>query len=159
DDLVRVRLHLVARVTRSDRSGENEPSGAAAPDGFGRRTHRGAGREPIVDQDHRASFDRGERPAAAVETVPALELPELAGDLLPEGVAVDSELAGDLVVDDEGATGRDRADGELGLARSADLADDEDIQRSPQDAGDLGRDRDAAARQAEHEDVGPPGIS
>src|SRR5260221_3908331 len=48
---------------------------------------------------------------------------------------------------DADAAGRDRAHGELGLARDAELPDDEDVERSPERERDLARDGDSAARE------------
>ena len=47
------------------------------------------------------------------------------------------------------ASGRDRADGVLGLQRVPDLADGESVERGAEGAGDLARDLHAAAREAD----------
>src|SRR5207302_6038450 len=60
----------------------------------------------------------------------------------------------DLVEDSHAAAG-DRAHGELLLARDAELADDEDIERERQRARDLIGDRDATTRKAQDNRVVP----
>ena len=59
------------------------------------------------------------------------------------------------LVDDQHAALADGAHRELVLEGDPDLADDDDVERHPQGSGHLGPDRDAAAGQAEHDDVLP----
>ena len=56
-------------------------------------------------------------------------------------------------VDDAGAVLADRTHGDLGMGGQSQLADTQDVERRAQCPCDLGRNRDATARQAEDDDV------
>ncbi len=75
------------------------------------------------------------------------------GDLA-QLIGGDPQAAQHVVVDHHAPTAGQRSDGELLVARGAELADDERVQRRAQRVGHLVGDRNAAARQAEHHHVG-----
>ena len=61
--------------------------------------------------------------------------------------------ADDLAVDDPHPVLTDGAHGQLGLERHPELADDDDVQRRAEGAGDLEGDRDTPPRQAKDHDT------
>src|SRR6266545_5011848 len=63
----------------------------------------------------------------------------------------------DLFAENADTAAGDGAKGQLGLAGHTELAYDEHVERSAERRGDLVGDRHSATREAEHEDVGPPG--
>lgn len=62
-----------------------------------------------------------------------------------------------LFIEDADATTRDSAEGEFAVPGNAELAHDEHVERCAQCPRYLVGHRDAAARKAEHDDVGPAG--
>jgi hypothetical protein len=68
------------------------------------------------------------------------------------------DLGEDLVVEDPDAAARDRAHGQLLVPRHAELADQEDVERRLERAGDLVADRDASARERQDDDARPVGV-
>ncbi len=116
-----------------------------------RGTSRPAGRDAVVDDDHRAAGQRGHRPLPAIPPYPALEL-----DLLPrfdgrELFGGDTPETHDVGVEDADAAFTDGAHAELGLLRHAELADDDHVEGRMKRPSHLERDRHAAPRQCEHD--------
>jgi len=89
----------------------------------------------------------------AVRPAPAGELPSLPGGDFVHDLGRHSEPRQEILVDDAHSAAGDRADGELLLAGHSELANDKDVERSPEGAGDLESDGNSTARQAEHDDV------
>jgi hypothetical protein len=65
--------------------------------------------------------------------------------------------ASDLFGEHAYTAARDGAEGEFAVAGDAELAHDEDIERSAERLGDFVGDRDPSARKTEHEDIVPTG--
>ena len=65
----------------------------------------------------------------------------------------------DVLVQHPDTSRRDRAHRQLLVARDAELADYEHVERSLERARDLGRDRHPATRQAEHHHVRPARVA
>ena len=85
-----------------------------------------------------------------------VELASLAlGDLREVGLLDPSRPDHPLVTDLD-AVLAERTHRELRLPRHPQLADDDHVERSPEDPRDLGSDRDPSAWQAEHHDVAEP---
>jgi hypothetical protein len=64
-----------------------------------------------------------------------------------------------LVIEDARAAGGDRTHCELFVTGDAELADDKDIERRIERAGDFIGDGHAAARQRQHHHIGAVGVS
>jgi hypothetical protein len=94
---------------------------------------------------------------SSVEAIPAFELEILASRNLVDCRLRDAELLDEVFVEHADAAARDRPHRELGMARDAELADNEHIHRSPKRPGDLERHRHPAAGQPQHDDVGTVG--
>src|SRR5262249_61816849 len=100
--------------------------------------------EAVVDDDHRAIAQRGKGAIAAIGTLAAVELEALArGDLFDERSG-NGELADEVFAEHADAVARDRAHGQLGMRRHAELADEDHVERRTERAGDFERDWDAA---------------
>jgi hypothetical protein len=119
---------------------------------------RGSCRQSIVDQNHDAIAQFGERLAVAIFLLAPLELDEL---LAHDGVhraARNAVLADDIVAEHANAARRERADGEFRMSGHPDLPHDENVERRTERLRDLEGDGDAAARQREHDDIGAAAI-
>jgi peptidyl-prolyl cis-trans isomerase A (cyclophilin A) len=150
DGLVRLPLELLARLDRPDRDGDHDPGRLQPAQGGHRGPHGRAGGQPVVHQDHRLPPDVQRRPVAAILPLPPVQLPPLLS-----GNPVDQRL-GRLqhlhhpIVEDADAAGGDGPHRQLLVARHAQLADQEHVQRRAQHFRDLVGDRDAAPRQGQH---------
>jgi hypothetical protein len=117
------------------------------------RTGRRTGRDPVVDDDHRSPVQRDPRGGGAIRAHTAVELGELAG---LHGLERRRRRAGgtyDVVVDDPGAVLADRTGRELGVGRHTELADDDHVEWCVQRVGDGRRDRHAASRDSQDDDI------
>ena len=97
-------------------------------------------------------------PVVTVQPLAPDELVPLPGGDLLDDRARDAQSIYDIAVQDPDAAGGDRAHGELLMPGHTELANDKDVERSVQRAGDFQRYRDSATRQSEHLDVGAVGI-
>lgn len=113
----------------------------------------GAGGDAVVDEEHRASGQRGARATLSE----AVRLPGQLGLLaVLDGVDIgagDVAHADDVVAEHLGAALADGAEAQLPVVRDAELADDDHVQGCVQGAGHLVGDDHAATRQAEHDGV------
>src|SRR5262249_28961362 len=71
-----------------------------------------------------------------------------------DGRVGDAELVDDVAAQHAYAAARDRAHRQLGMTGDAEFPDDEHVERRVERPRHFGADRDAAARQREHDDVG-----
>ena len=119
-------------------------------DGACGSAHGRAGRESVVDQDHRAvaQVDRGA--AVAIELLASHELPAFDGRGALDVIVSEFQLGDDRVVEHTDTAARDRAEGQLLMARNTELAHEKQIERRREAAGELEADRHAASRQREH---------
>jgi hypothetical protein len=125
---------------------------AACQSRSNRRLDRVAGRDAIVDQDHRLVVDVGPRPRTVGLYAPSdflLGRVDCVGHVLARHAhRVDQSLV------QHRRTGfADGTDGQLFDARGADLSHDDDIERAPQKTGHLLGHHNAAARQTEDDHV------
>ena len=111
------------------------------------------GGDPVVHDDCRLA---GEIEPGAIATEPprpALELGALGrfdgGELFGTG----ADGPDDLVVEDADTTLADRPHSQLLVSRRAELAHDDHVEWSAERRGDLGGNRHATTREAEHHDV------
>ena len=93
----------------------------------------------------------------AVGLLAAEEFGAFPGDDVVDGGLGDVEGVDDVVVEDCGVVGGDGAQGKFFVSWDAELADDEEVERCVECLGDLEGDGDAAAREAEDEEVGQMG--
>lgn len=143
------QLHDGVRRTHRDREYDAAgPSRAQRRDGSARRE---PGRQPVVDHDGGAPTHgrRGALPPVARDA--ALHLCTLGGGDSIELRAGDAQRGDRPPVDDADAAFGDRADAELWLSRTSQLAHDEHVQGSTQPRGDLGADRNATAWERQHD--------
>ena len=117
------------------------------------RPHRRPGRETVVHEHDGLSAQLERRPVAAVGELPPGQLRPLPLRHADDDLLVQPQLAHDLLVEDADAAARDCPHRQLRLPREPELADEKDVERRPQRAGDLARHRHTAARQAEHDHV------
>jgi hypothetical protein len=124
-----------------------------------RGEHRGSRRQPVVDEDHRAAGHVGRRPVAAVGALAPLQLaPLLRIDRL-DPLRRQAERLDHRLVEHADAAGRDRAERMLLVPGHPELAHQEHVERRTQLPSDLVRDRHAAPRQPEHDDVVAPRVA
>jgi hypothetical protein len=98
------------------------------------------------------------RPRTSTGLLAAGQLAALVGDRVEDLVGRDVHGLEHLVVHHDDVAGGDRAHGQLLVARRAELADEEDVERRAQFPGHLVGDRHAAARQGQHDDVVEAGV-
>ena len=144
--------------------GSQPPVDAFGPDGRGedhprrslparpakRSDRRDSRRDPVVDHDGRGTGDGGRwRPLAVGSDAPRDLVFLATGFGLDVGVVdAHDEHAAPI---DHAHSGRDRADPELGIAGSAELAGDHDVERGSQRPRDLACHHDPAPGHAEHD--------
>ncbi len=140
-------------IRRPDRRGQHNPSGAVRPGHLTRRLSRRAGGDTVVDDQRDAARQGKSLAPAAVELGPAPQLRQLlafdSGDIR----IGQSGVTQDIVVEHPHSVFTDRTECQLRLIRHAELADHQHVEGGTQRLGDLERDRHAAARQTENDDV------
>ncbi len=149
DDLVGLAAQAGKRVGWADRHGEDQPARPAAADRAQGGGVGDAGRNPVVDDDHRAAVERHRCPVAAIGDHATAQLRGLAGDDRLERSVVDAQHRQRLGVEDPRAVLGDRADPVLGVVGSAELAHREDLQRGAQRRRHLFGHRHPTAGQAD----------
>ena len=112
-----------------------------------------AGGEAVVDEDDRAVGEIGRRSGAAVESFAAAEFGGFAGDDAGDDGFGDAFGGDEGIVEQLNAAARDGANGEFGIRGMADFANEKNVERKIEGAGDFGGDRNASARKSEHECV------
>jgi hypothetical protein len=157
-DFVRQPAEPRARFLRADGRRHDDARRLVVAQRHDRRLHRRARREAVVDEDHGAAGERGARSSATIERVTAIEFEPLASGHLVDRGPRDAEVGHDLAADDHDAAFGDRAHGQFGMARHAELADETDVERRRETRRHFGRDGHAAARQRQHDDIGSTGV-
>ena len=112
-----------------------------------RGSHRRSCRESVIDQNDGAAGEGRHGSRAVVQRLAARQFSRFALSDTVDDVRADAERLGDLVVDYADSSGSDRAHGEFGVPRNAELADDEGGERRVKGPRDLVGHGDAAARQ------------
>lgn len=112
---------------------------------------RCAGGRPVVDHDHAASSQFRQRTIAAVPRCPTLDLGHRARTDLFNDLLGDAELLDERRVQVDGFAKGNRPQGQLFLARRAELADHQDVKRRVKLPRHLEPHRDATPRQGEHD--------
>jgi hypothetical protein len=152
-DLVGFAAQSLARFHCADRNRDNEARWFQSAKGDYRGLHRRARRQAVVDDEDDAAANLWTRTPLTIERIAAIELEAFPyGDLLNSGMG-NVEIPNQVIAEDFHATFGDGAHCQLGVPRHTKLADEEDVERRRELARDLGRDRHAAARQREHDNV------
>src|SRR5258706_11630715 len=158
DHLVYVALQALADRRRADGDGDDDARGVAVLQRLDRGAHRGARGQPVVDEDRSAAFERWSVAPVAVGAFASLQLVELArGDLVDHALR-NAELVHRLAIEHAYSAARDGTHRILLVAGHAQLAHHENVERGAQRAGDLVGDGNAAARQAQDDDIGLSGV-
>lgn len=142
-----------AGLTGGEGDGDDDLARVLSAEGLDCGAKGGAGGDAVIDEDDGLAGDRGRGGMAAVGELPPKKLLPLDGGLGFESRTGDAEGAHDVMVNDLHTAAGDGAHGELRVAGDAELADDEDIERGVEFAGDLRGHGDAAAREGKHENV------
>jgi hypothetical protein len=133
--------------------GDDHPRGAETAGHLHRGVHRRPGRQPVVDQNHRASGHGGRGAAGPVEPLAPGELDALLCGDPGHLLLVQPQLRDQLLREHPNLSARDRPHRELLLPRHTQLAHEQGIERGVERASDLGGDRHSAPRKAEDRDV------
>ena len=158
DDTVGQWFELPARGLRSHRHGDDDSGRVAFAKSLDRGPHRRTRREAVVDQDHRATRGIGGRPAVTKQALATLELGLFTRRRGPDQGHRHAQGLDDLWVQDKNPARGDGAHGKLLVAGQAQLADDQDVERCVKCSGHLERNRNPAAREPQHEDIGAAAV-
>ena len=151
-DFIGDRPERLARFRCRDRHRDHHALRLLLPHCDRRRTHGRSRRKSIIDQDHRAIFERERRALVAVKTLAPFQFGMLARH---DGL---DRLLGEVQADDVGihhpnAAFRDGAHRILFVTRIAELSHDEDVERRMQCTRNFEAHRYAAPGQRENDDV------
>jgi len=145
-------------LTRGDGCGDDDLARVLRAEGLDCGAKGGAGGDAVIDEDDSFSSDRGRGGMAAIGELPTMKLLALNGGFSFKGSTRDAESTHHIMVYDLDAARGDGAHGEFCVAGDAELADDEDIERGVEFAGNLRGHGDAAAREGKHENVRAAGM-
>ncbi len=137
DHLVVDVLELGHCLRRGDGDGQHDAPGPASAQHLAGRPGCPSSGDAVVDDHDRASLDVGPPTIAAVAGDSTSQLLALLVDDRSEPVPVQAQPRHHVLRDDLDVALADRADGELAMARRADLADDHHVQGCVEPAGDL----------------------
>ena len=101
DDIVAIAGQIGEGVGRRDRHGQHQAGRTQARDAAQRRPDRAAGRDPVIDDDRGAAFDRDGGPVSEIAPPPSLDLGQLAPLLVFDIAWRRPDLANNLVVQHE----------------------------------------------------------
>ena len=151
--------NLGAGRGRRGRDGHDDASGLEPAHGRDGGLHRRAGREPVVHQDHGAAAHLERRAVVAIE--PALcasssSSSRAATAWITRNGGFSARITSSLSNKDPSR--RDGAHRQLLVARHAQLADHEDVERGLERLGDFEGDGHAAARQGQYQHVRATGV-
>jgi hypothetical protein len=139
---------------RAHRYGDYEPRGRLLPHRENGRFHCRSGRQAIVDENDRAIAKDRQWMLAAKQPIASFELQPLARSDVLDLRGRQTEIGNQVMAEHLDASGGDRAHRQLRVARHAKLAHEKEVERSPQQKGDLEGNRHAPARQRQHDEVG-----
>ncbi|SPE60995.1 hypothetical protein SBV1_590013 [Verrucomicrobia bacterium] len=148
-------LHVVGDATqalggaeRGYRGSDDDPVGALFSHRQNGRFRSGAGGQAVVHQEHVFALERGKAGAMELALI-AFEPPLLFVNHLVQFEANQRAASQDPVIEHNDVRFGEGADGEFAVQRVPDFADDENVQRDLQSAGDFGCDDDAAPGQTQ----------
>jgi hypothetical protein len=155
DDLVNGAAKPADNVARRDGNREQKMCRVAPARRPQCGKHRRTGGDPIIDDDNGPARHRHWRPTLEIDGSAPLKLRNFGGFCILDIVAGYSQSGDQLFIQHQFGTIAvgDSADRELRLSRRADLADQDQIQRGPQHAGDFETDGNATARQGQYDRV------
>ena len=152
-------VHRLAGVGRADGCGHHHLPRVELPHGLHGGAHRGAGGEPVVHQNHGAPLDEHQRTALPVQLLASIELTHLHPRHGFEGVGRRPIPGHDFIVEHLHPAARNRAHCQLGVARHAELAHREDVERHMERCGHFIADGHAAPWQRQNNHVVAPGVT
>jgi hypothetical protein len=153
DDLIHLRPNGVAGFRWSNRHAHDQATWRLPLEGQNACAHRGAGRKAIIDEDDYAAANLRVRVGIAITLLALSEDVLLTFNRGLDCRWVDSEAAHNVVVKNADAAGGNRAHGKLFMARDAQLAHQEDIERSGKGTGYLVRNRDTTSGKCQNEEI------
>lgn len=152
DKLVDFMTKILAGAGGRHGDGDHDAAGNGAQSTCGRR-HRRSGSEAVIDQDNGSTSKAKRRMAGAVRGFATFDLESLASGDGVNGFLADSVGGHNVALEDDSAAAGDGAHGQLFVAWDAEFADNENVERQTQLAGDFKRYGNSAARQAEDDGV------
>ena len=156
-DLVDDVSERLTRIGCRDGNGDHDVRWRQFPHRMDGGAHARAGRESVVDENDCFVGDVRKSATAAIAALAPFELGALErGDAL-DILRRNSGFADDDVVEHAHSARRDGTHRELLSPRDAEFAHDEHVERHVQPRGNLVADRNAAARQREHDEVATAG--
>jgi hypothetical protein len=154
DDLVGDITKCVAHHGCGHGNGDDDPLWrfhAKRADGS---SHRGAGGESVVDENHGLAEEVGPRTIVAIKTFASLQLSAfIRSDVIELCVGHVSD-AHEVAIEDFHAAARDGAHGQLFMIGQAEFANDEHVEGDAECSGDFEAYGNAAAGKGEDDDVG-----
>src|SRR5712691_11252510 len=130
DDVIYKLAEFFTGLPRRDRDGDHDPPRLHLLQGGDGGAHAGAGRQAIVNQDDGPTINVGRRPVAPVEAFATFELLLFAGSYLVDHFFWDLQDTHDFLVEHADATAGQGAHRQFFLAGQAELADQENVERS-----------------------------
>lgn len=137
-----------------DADGGDDFGGAEFAHGGDGGGHGGAGGDAVVDEEDGTAGDVEGAAAAAVEAFATAEFGAFEGDFAFDFELGDAQLPEEIVIEDDDFADGEGAHGEFRLPGDAEFADEADVEREVQRAGDGGAEDDAAAGEGEDEAAG-----
>ena len=153
DNLINKRAEPGADFGLRHGNGHDQPGGLQGLNRLGGSAHGCSGRQTVVDQNDCAPTQLNRRTIAAVQAVATGYLLFLGGNYPIDHRIGKSGHRHHVIVEDLHAPRRNCTERQLFLPRHTEFANHEDIERRVQGIRNLRGDGDAAARQAEHQDV------
>ena len=157
-DLVHLVAELVAGLRRRRRHTHDQAGRSLPAQRGGGGAHGRAGRQPVVDEDDRPVPHVGRRAVVAVGPLAPLQLRLLPGGHRLDRLGRDAQRVDHVRVEHARAARGESAHGQLFVAGHPQFAHQEDVERRTERLRDLEADRDAAARQRQHDHVGATGV-
>ena len=151
DDLVGNAGELLHALPGRDRDREDHATRTVCPGDLERGACGAAGRDAVVDHDHRPPGERDHGPTTAIQLGASFHLEPFPRFHGGDGGRGDPRLAHDVVREDAYAVFADGAHSELRVNGHAELAHDDHVERRVKGPCNLERDRHTAPGQA-HDD-------
>jgi hypothetical protein len=122
------------------------------------RAYRCPGGQPVVDEDHDLAGDVGLRTPIPISLLSAVYLFCLATNDVLNRLVVEVHRTDQIFVYDARSVTGKRPHRELSMSRNPQLADDIHVEREVEAFCNLVPDRNSAARERQHEGIGPIGV-
>lgn len=158
-DFIRLAIQQLAGFRGAGRNRDYDASGTELAQRRHGGPHRRAGGEPVVDDDHFAPAHVERRALATERALATRELDELELHESLDLLGREPQRLQHVLVHHACSAGGERAHGELLVPGHAELAYDEDVERRAQRPRYLGRYRNSAARQREHDHIVATGVT